>query len=180
MFSQSPALGRLRLFILAMLVLVCFWCFCRSILRLMTFRDTLHLGYHLWPPHPAWRVSAQCGAKLENVLTFLGKKYWFGTFLTIIFRDCCNCNATGWSVGTDIFLLFITQAVRIFETSNHTQKFTHMFPFWYLAFKIIKKNFFIKIEVFGENVIFSNIVENTKENLLNLPDWFYCCFFWLF
>ena len=39
-----------------------------------------------------------------------------------------------------------------------------------MAFKIIKKNFFIKIEVFGEIVIFSKIVEKTKENLLNLPD----------
>ena len=46
---------------------------------------------------------------------------------------------TGWCLGTDIFYLFITQAVRMFETSSHTQKFTHMFPFWYLAFKIVEK-----------------------------------------
>ena len=58
--------------------------------------------------------------------------------------------STGWSVGTDIFLLFITQALRIFEISSYTHKFAHMFPFWYLAFKITRKTFFIKIEVFGK------------------------------
>ena len=75
---------------------------------------------------------------------------------------------TGWSVGSDIFLLFITQAIRIFETSSHTQKFTLMFPFWYLAFKIQKKNFFVTIEVCGEIVKFSHIGENTKENIINV------------
>ena len=44
--------------------------------------------------------------------------------------------------------------------------------FWYLAFKITKKTFFIKIEVCGKNVRFSNIGKNTKENLINLPNGF--------
>ena len=38
---------------------------------------------------------------------------------------------TGWLVGTDIFYLFISQAVRIFETSSYTYFFTDMFPFWH-------------------------------------------------
>ena len=38
--------------------------------------------------------------------------------------------------------------------------------FWYLAFKIQKKPFFVKIEVCEEIVRFSHIGENTKENLI--------------
>ena len=42
-----------------------------------------------------------------------------------------------------------------------------------MAFKITKKSFFVKIEVCGKNAQFSNISENTKENLINFPDKFY-------
>ena len=45
----------------------------------------------------------------------------------------------------------------------------------YLAFKITDKLFFVKIEVCGKNAQFSNISENTKENLINFPDWSYFC-----
>ena len=40
---------------------------------------------------------------------------------------------TRWSMGTDIFLLFITQTVIIFEISYYTQIFTDIFPFWKLS-----------------------------------------------
>ena len=39
--------------------------------------------------------------------------------------------------------------------------------FLYLAFKITKKTFFVKIEVCGKVVRFSHIGENVKENLIN-------------
>ena len=45
--------------------------------------------------------------------------------------------------------------------------------FWYLAFKIPKKTFFVNIEVCEEIVRFSHICENTKENLINLWYWFF-------
>ena len=104
---------------------------------------------------------------------------------------------TGWLVGTDILYLFITQAVRMFETSSHTQQFTHMFPFWYLAFKLPTKSFFCqnwgmwrncpiftyRLKYKGKShqltelilflisfpiVRFSHNGENMKENLINL------------
>ena len=47
-----------------------------------------------------------------------------------------------------------------------------VWTFWYLAFKIPKKTFFVKIEVCEEIVRFSHIGENTKENLINFWYWF--------
>ena len=37
-------------------------------------------------------------------------------------------------------------------------------------FIVTQKSFFVKIEVCGKNVLFSNVNENTKENLINFPD----------
>ena len=57
--------------------------------------------------------------------------------------------------------------------------------FWYLAFKITKEIFFIKIEVGGKNIWFSNIGENMTENLMNFLDRYYFCshfkafYFWV-
>ena len=46
-----------------------------------------------------------------------------------------------------------------------------VWTFCYLAFKVTpKKTFLVKIEVCGQNDGFSNITENTKENLDNLQD----------
>ena len=45
-----------------------------------------------------------------------------------------------------------------------------------MAFKITKIKFFIKIEVVGEIVIFSNIGEKIKGNLMNYPtDFIFAC-----
>ena len=53
-----------------------------------------------------------------------------------------------------------------------TNKF-QTYSFWYLAFKITQNHFSFKIEVFGKIFQFSNISENTNENLINFLDWFY-------
>ena len=52
------------------------------------------------------------------------------------------------------------------------QNFPYARTFWYWDFKITKKSFFIKIEECGKNVQLLNKKENTKENLINFPDWF--------
>ena len=61
-----------------------------------------------------------------------------------------------------------------FETSSYTQKFNYMFLFWYLTFKITTNNCWAKIDwgIWRKKFWFSNIGENTKENLM---DWFYFC-----
>ena len=41
-------------------------------------------------------------------------------------------------MGKDIFLLFITQAVRIFETSKYTQLTCFHFDIWVLKFEQIE------------------------------------------
>ena len=64
-------------------------------------------------------------------------------------------------------------ARRLLSTWDRCQKFDILGTFWYLAFKITKKSFFVKIELCGKNFLFSNISENTKENFINFPDWFY-------
>ena len=57
----------------------------------------------------------------------LGRLYCFNENVLCIWI----CKTTGWLVGTDIFYLFITQAVRIFESSSSTHFFNDMFPFWF-------------------------------------------------
>ena len=43
-----------------------------------------------------------------------------------------------------------------------------MYDILKFGFKITEKNIFVKIEVYGKDVGFLNIEENTKENLINL------------
>ena len=53
---------------------------------------------------------------------------------------------------------------------GHVAKVLYIYDILIFGLYIIKKSFFVKIEVFGKNVQFSNISENTKENLINFPD----------
>ena len=63
-------------------------------------------------------------------------------------------------------------SIRHYVSQNGWQHLTEVWTFWYLAFKKQKKKFFVKIDVFGEVVLFSHIGENTKENIINFWYWF--------
>ena len=71
--------------------------------------------------------------------------------------------------------LLIPRAWKISMTWNMWHFFTLFGSFWYLSFKVTNNKKIVKIEVCGKNVGFWNTSENTKENLINFPDWFYFC-----
>ena len=79
-----------------------------------------------------WRAVIPTSCLRKNFTTVFANTYLW---------QKCLIYATGWLVGTDIFHSFITQAVRIFETSSFTHFLTDMFPFWYKALKLSKKSF---------------------------------------
>ena len=58
--------------------------------------------------------------------------------------------------------LLIPRVWKISRTGNMWHFFTLFGSFWYLAFKVTKKTFFVKIELCGKNVRFLNISENKK------------------
>ena len=68
--------------------------------------------------------------------------------------------------------MLIPRALTISMTWNIWHFFTLFGSFWYLAFKVTQF-FLVEIEVCGKYVRFLNISENTKENLINFPDWYY-------
>ena len=63
----------------------------------------------------------------------------------------------------------ILLARKLFMKKCWWQKYCIYRTFLYLAFKVNQKTFFIKNEVFGKNIRFSNIGKNTKENILEIP-----------
>ena len=69
---------------------------------------------------------------------------------------------TGWSIENVNYI----SVVLLYAN------FTEVWTFWYLAFKIPPQKNFVKIEVCEEIVRFSNIGEYTKENFINLQNWF--------
>ena len=80
---------------------------------------------------------------------------------------------TGCFLMNDRKYELTVSARRLLSTWDRCQKFDILGTFWYLAFKISQKMFLVKIELCGKIVRISNLIEKTKKNLINLPDWFY-------
>ena len=73
---------------------------------------------------------------------------------------------TGWFIMIDLKYLLSAWSITDYVSQNRQQNFTQVWTFWYLAFKIPKKTYFVKIEVCEEIVRFSHIGEYTKENFI--------------
>ena len=74
-----------------------------------------------------------CNSAVSCVLMFLwGLLPVKSSSYDVVFLQSCLPTKLS-SVGTDIFLVFISPAVIMFETSYYTYIFVDMFPFWKLS-----------------------------------------------